>query len=137
MTYHNSTFGFTVKAPSGWQQKGLRAGGKGADFTGPNGATAAIYGSNNLVGDSPEGICQDQTSALTGDGANATYTMSGNRCWVTSSQAGIGRQLVTWTGSGSLNTIDVSYPPNTGASMTSVVQQLVSGFTPGDLSTGH
>lgn len=135
-TYTGARYGFSVTIPQGFT-KADEIGDRGAQFNGPNEITLKAYGSDNLLQQNPEQVCQEHVEAYLNEGGSATSHVDANRCTVTGTLAGKTYQMTTWVGPISFNHLEVAYTDVTKAPAEAAMKTASAGFTPGDLNASH
>jgi len=139
--YSNARYGFTADIPASFKATAPPEDGDGLGYTGGR-ATLAVFGSNNVNGDSPAKVESELVAAVTKAGGKVTYkAISGNIVAVSGTESLAGGSTVVYTrtvvGVGSENTMRWSYPAGEVRTYDPQVMHTIIDFHPGNVDVAH
>jgi hypothetical protein len=139
--YNNARYGFTSDVPSAFHAASPPEDGDGLSFTAGR-ATLAVFGNNNVNGDSPAKVQSELVAAVAKAKGTVTYkAISGAVVVVSATEPLAAGSTVVYTrvvvGPGSENTMRWSYPANEVKVYDPQVMHTIIDFHPGNVAIAH
>jgi hypothetical protein len=139
--YNNARYGFTSDVPSSFHAASPPEDGDGLSFTSGR-ATLAVFGSNNVNGDSAAKVQSELVATVAKANGTVTYkAISGSVAVVSATEPLTAGSTVVYTrvvvGPGSENTMRWSYPATEIRVYDPQVMHTIIDFHPGNVAIAH
>lgn len=139
VTYSNPRYGFSTRIPASFRQEEAVANGDGARLRSRDGsASLTVYGTNNVMGQTPAAAYDELQAQMGDEGIEITYShRAGGAITCSGVVSGEVVYVHRVVGSGSVNAVEWRYPTSRKGTYDAMVTESVTHLRPGDVTRAH